>query len=558
MADGGVVQQEQDKVGMLMRRFENAVSQRANWESLWQDIGERVFPNSAFFTSKNLFEGERKTQRLFDSTAPLALQRFAASLQWMLIPDSTRWHKLKPRDRRLNQSPVVKRYFDDLNDALFEARYNQRANFSSQYNQAFQSIGAFGNGAVLVDEKRGQHLIYTALHMSECYVLVNSNGVVDTVFRPFSYTARQAAEKAEQDGWKLPESITTAAKDTPDKPLQFLQAIYPNPNMQTWRRDAAGMAFASCYIAIDSRQIVSEGGYRTFPVMVGRYNMAPREVYGRSPAMDAFPTILTLNEQKKTVLRAGQRAVDPPLLLSDDGALSPFDMRSSAMNYGTLARDGEPLVKPLMTGARIDIGLDLMQDERKTINDHFLVTLFQILVDTPEMTATEAMLRAQEKGALLAPTMGRLQSGMVAPLIDRELDLLGHAGELPQPPDELIAAGAEYEVEYDTELTRAQKAGQGVSVLKLFSAVAPLAEAKPDVLDKLDIDAGLDVLADVYGVPAKVVRSPEEVQKLRDARAKQAQLNQVLEAAPVAAGAAKDLAQAQQIAGAAPPVPLPA
>jgi hypothetical protein len=350
MPDGGVVQQ--DKVGALMRRYENAVSNRANWESLWQDIGERVFPNSAFFTAKNLFEGERKTQRLFDSTAPLALQRFAASLQWMLIPDSARWHKLKPRDRRLGASQVVKRYFDELNDAIFEARYNQRANFSSQYNQAFQSIGAFGNGAVLVDEKRGQHLIYTALHMSECYLLVNSNGVVDTVFRPFTYTARQAAEKAEQDGWKLPEAITAAAKDQPDKPFAFLQAIYPNGDVKSWRRDASGMAYSSCYIAVESRQIVSEGGYRTFPVMVGRYNMAPREVYGRSPAMDAFPTILTLNEQKKTVLRAGQKAVDPPLLLQDDGALSAFDLRSSALNYGTLSRDGTPLVQPSTSRAR--------------------------------------------------------------------------------------------------------------------------------------------------------------------------------------------------------------
>src|SRR5205085_12638733 len=176
------------------------------------------------------------------------------------------------------------------------------------YNQAYQSIGAFGNGSVFVDEKRGEHLTYTALHLSECYFLVNAAGVVDTVFRPFQYTARQAAQKAAEEGWTLPEGITNAAKDQPDKIFEFLHAIYPNVDQQTYRRDAKGMAFSSCYIARDARQIVSEGGYRTFPVMVGRYNMAPREVYARSPAMDAFPTILTLNEQKKTVLRAGQRA----------------------------------------------------------------------------------------------------------------------------------------------------------------------------------------------------------------------------------------------------------
>ena len=35
------------------------------------------------------------------------------------------------------------------------------------------------------------------------------------------------------------------------------------------------------------------------------------------------------------------------------------------------------------------------------INDAFLVTLFQILTETPEMTATEVIERTREKGALL-------------------------------------------------------------------------------------------------------------------------------------------------------------
>ena len=37
------------------------------------------------------------------------------------------------------------------------------------------------------------------------------------------------------------------------------------------------------------------------------------------------------------------------------------------------------------------------------INDAFLVTLFQILTETPEMTATEVIERTREKGALLSP-----------------------------------------------------------------------------------------------------------------------------------------------------------
>ena len=65
-----------------------------------------------------------------------------------------------------------------------------------------------------------------------------------------------------------------------------------------------------------------------------------------------------------------------------------------------------------------------MEQRRVAIDDAFLVTLFQILVDTPRMTATEALIRAQEKGMLLTPTMGRQQSEALGPQIERELDLL--------------------------------------------------------------------------------------------------------------------------------------
>lgn len=39
-----------------------------------------------------------------------------------------------------------------------------------------------------------------------------------------------------------------------------------------------------------------------------------------------------------------------------------------------------------------------------------LVTLFQILTETPQMTAAEVVERTNEKGILLAPTVGRQQS----------------------------------------------------------------------------------------------------------------------------------------------------
>jgi hypothetical protein len=394
------------------------------------------------------------------------------------------------------------------------------------------------------------------MHLSELYIFEDAAGRIDTVHRPFKYTARQVMQKVQEAGWKnIPEAISDAAKNAPDREFDFLHVVQPNRELQYGRKDYRGMDFSSCYVSLTGRCTVSDGGYRTFPYAVSRYVTGPREVYGRSPAMDALPSILTLNEQKKTVLRAGQKAVDPPLLLQDDGALQAFDLRSGALNYGTLNSQGQELVKALDNKARIDIGLDLMQDERRLINDHFLVTLFQILVDSPQMTATEAMLRAQEKGALLAPTMGRQQSEMLGPTIERELDILAHAGAFPPMPEELIAAGGEIEIEYDSPLTRAQKSEQGIGILNTFNAVAPFLDARPDLADKFDFEECIEVLADVNGMPAKCLRDEQTVAKMQQQRAQQAQMDKVLEAAPIAAGAAKDLAHAQSIASAAQPAP---
>jgi hypothetical protein len=144
----------------------------------------------------------------------------------------------------------------------------------------------------------------------------------------------------------------------------------------------------------------------------------------------------------KTILRAGQMVVAPPIMLTDDASLQAFDVRSNALNHGYVDSNGRPLAIPFQSGAKLEIGVDLMDKDREAINDAFLVTLFRILVDEPQITATEAMLRAQEKGQLLAPTMGRMQAELLGPMVERELDILSMNGALPPMPPSCCAPAA--------------------------------------------------------------------------------------------------------------------
>lgn len=538
-----------DRVDGIMRRFSRMETERAVFDQHWREIAERILPRGDYFRV-NRQPGDKHTEKVFDATAALALDRFAAAMESTLTPRTQRWHRLTTSEPDLANDASVRAYLDAVTDVLFSVRYSPRANFASQCHEAYISLGAFGTGAVFVDDMVGQGIRYRSIHLSELYIQENHQGIIDTVYRKFPLTARQAVQKFGKD--KLSKKILDSAEKSPETSYSFIHAVGPNAEQEYGKKSFKGMPWYSCYVAYDSREIVSEGGYHSMPYSVGRYVTGVKEIYGRSPAMTVLPDIKMLNEMSKTVIRAAHKIVDPPLLLQEDGALSAFDLRPGALNYGGVSDQGNQLVHPLQTGARIDIGLDMMEQRRKVINDAFLVTLFQILVETPEMTATEAMLRAQEKGALLAPTMGRQQSEFLGPMIEREIDILSRANVLPPMPDALRERGGIVEVEYQSPLNRAQRSEEGVAILRTLQAVTPLAQIDPTVMQIFDPDAIARELAEINGVPIRVLRSKEQIAGMAAQASQAAQAQALLQAAPVASGVVRDLAQAQSMAGAAP------
>jgi len=156
----------------------------------------------------------------------------------------------------------------------------------------------------------------------------------------------------------------------------------------------------------------------------------------------------------------------------------------------------------------------------------------------------------------LAPTMGRQQSEMLGPLIERELDILGRAGVLPEMPEALREMEGEVEIEYVSPLNRSQRAEEGVAILRTIEAMAPLAQLDPSVMMVFDAQRVARELSEINGVPQKVLRSEEEMQEMMNQQQEAQEAQQLLAAAPIAANSAKSLAEAAQVAGNVPG-PLP-
>lgn len=545
-------QKKQELVAARLKEFDLLVGSRYNFESHWQEIAQRMIPSHTnLFNSLGQIQapGQKKTEFIFDSTAPIALTRFASILDSLLTPRSQTWHRLVADNPILQKNRDVRLWFEEVNRLLFKYRYEPRANFSSQNQQNYKSLGAYGTGAMFIDELSGNPgLRYKNIHLSQVFFVENHQGMVDKAFRKFHLSARQAAQKWGKDN--ISEYVQKQLATNPEQMSEYVHCVEPRADVDISKKDFRGMPFVSYYICKQGRHLLSEGGYNTFPYAISRYEQAENEIYGRSPAMDVLPAVKTLNEQAKTMLKQGHRALDPVLLVHDDGIMNSFSLRPGAINAGGVNAAGQPLVHALPTG-RVDIGKEMMDDNRSAINDAFLITIFQVLTETNAMTATEVLERTKEKGILLAPTVGRQQSEYLGPMIEREIDVLSRQGLLPPMPRMLIEAKGEYKIEYDSPLSRAMRSEEASGLSRtLEQAINVAANAQnPEVLDHFNWDQIIPAMADIQGVPESWLNSMDKIQEIRNGRAQANQQQQMINAAPSAAAMMKAGAAVKKVGG---------
>jgi hypothetical protein len=248
-----------------------------------------------------------------------------------------------------------------------------------------------------------------------------------------------------------------------------------------------------------------------------------------------------LNEMSKTTIKAAQKQVDPPLLVPDDGFILPVRTVPGGLNFyraGTRDR-----IEPLNIGANNPLGLNMEEQRRGAIRDAFYVN--QLMMQSgPQMTATEVVQRNEEKMRLLGPVLGRLQSELLRPLIDRTFAILLRKKLFKPAPDFL--SGQDIQIEYVSPLAKAQRSSELQSIMRAIEIFGSLANVAP-VFDHINIDNLVMHLADIVGVPAKVLNSKAEVNAIRQNKQQQqdqAMQMQQMQQIAQAGGAVAPLAKA--------------
>lgn len=519
-------------VNELISRLNELELKRTDFNPLWDKCAELCAENSRIYIKDNR---GRLEQKVFDSTAVLAKNSFSASMKSLLVPTNQTWHRLKPTNPIFEKSNESRGYLQYANNLLFKMRYAADARFSAETDILFDSIAIYGHAIWYIGDNGKGGTYYRCIPVNEAYIDVNDKNVVDTVFRKYELTAKNALKKF---GPRATSNMRERFNTDPDRKSEFLHAVLPRQDLKYGDHTYKGMPFASYHVDLQSKEIIYESGYRTMPYAVPRYQPIAGEVYARSPASNAFFDILTVNEMTKTMLRVGQLQADPTMLAS--ASLKSFKGigQSHAIIPGGLDENGRPRVAPMQYGGNLNITLEERQAIADIINKHFMVPLFQALTELRTMTATEIEERKLEKAAMLAPISEKLGVEWLNPMILRELDIAGSYGYLDGVPDELMQGGS-ISIEYESPAVHMQSSGKIRGIYSTLEAVNIMAQSKPEVIDKINYDRAIDLIADYNGVPVDVMSTPEELEKIKQSRAEQAQAQMALEATPMIADVAQ-------------------
>lgn len=537
-----------------VRLWEELESDRGTWLTHWQQCANYIWPNRNDFIVTRA-PGQKRMQYVFDATPIWALEQFAAGMHSMLTSPYLPWFSLWTEDDRLNAIGRVREWLQAAGDALYRLFNSARHNFASQSNELYLDLGLIGSATMAVLDGPYDNILFSTRHMKECVWAEGEDDRVDTVVRNFKLSARKAVALW---GAKVGEKVGKAYVEKPETPFDFIHVVRPRRGRDPGRpADRRNKRWQAVYVGLDDKHVIEESGFDEFPYLCPRFSKVSGETYGRGQGMIALPDAKMLMSMVKTVLKAAEKIVDPPLMLPDDGFVMPIKTTPGSLNYFRAGMKPTDRIQPIETKGNVPIGIELLNALRQQLIRVFYVEWMIMPSDLKDpassgkdVTATYVLQQRDEKMRLLSPVLARMQAEFLGPLIDRVFAMLwrrslarrfGPGSPFPPPPPEL--SGVPLRVEYVSSIAIAQKTSQLDAVGRLIQQQLMLRQVDPQAPMVLDSEAIMRLTGRDLNAPAAALRSPEEMAQEAQQRAEaEASMNGAQNAA-VAAGAFKDAGQ---------------
>lgn len=523
------------RVAPALERFRSLEQDRSPYEAIWDRVAEYIFPRRHFELS---YGAPRiRPRRMVDTTAVVANERLAALLFGYMMPPYRPW--VRPTVTAREPSPTEARWFERRQKFMFAGLQSPRSSFTSAGHESLQDDVAFGSSVIWTGNSRvDKRAIHKAMPLKECYWCENDEGVVDLLYRRFFMSIRNAVRAYPTP--KLLEKIAATPQST--EMIEFLHVVDP-------REDGIARAFAtrkpfrSLMISATTKEVASESGFDTFPYAVTRLKKRPGENYGEGMGWDALPLAMALNEMFETVMRAGELDADPPMV-SMIGQIPRLDRRPGGLTNLTASQlrrvdNPEQVLRRLYEGGNVTTSVELVRDLRAQLQFLYYIDWMSV-PDGGNTTATEIFERRDIRLRSMTPVVSRGEAEKLTSIADRLFDIT--QDQFERPPASLDKE--ELGWEYFSPLAQAQQAAALETFDRVVTMLDRAAVHDPEVADEINLKSHLRTAALAAGLPIADIQTPEEKQRIRDARNQKAAREQALLEAQAGAGAARDAGQA--------------
>lgn len=475
---------------------------------------------------------------MYTSSPFTNLNLAADGLQSQVVSEAIDWFQYRVRDQELQQDDQVQewqqrceRYFYDL---------FTDTNFYPQCPDMFQDAMSLGNAPMFVEEdvSRGKP-VCQKLFIGNVYLTVDQHDEIQAVHRRFWLNAQAAFDMFK--GANLSRELLRAVIQDPTQQFEFLHACYRKDNSllegvpPQWR-NREWMCF---YIQADNPNNASDAGilrsegYHRLPYLNWRYMR--NDTYGRGVLGNAIVTVQSLHFAHRDLQDASAKAINGPVI-ADRSFQGRLRLNPRGVNW---RENPNQDITPVYRQLEYPFGVDIVQRFENEVAELLNVSLLLILTRSEkEMTAREAMLRLQEKAALLGPRVRWLERDFLNPVHNLFWDIEEAAGRIPEPPRVILdrmAAGLDISVDtkYIGPLSQTQQALYSTRKMEATLATAePVMRIAPDVIHKVKWDEVFEEILDRGNWNQATIRSDAEYRRIMQERKElqdqmaDAQLNQ--------------------------------
>lgn len=476
--------------------------------------------------------------RLLTSRPLCALRNGACGFKNHLTPNAGGWFRFHEAG---GDGDVDSKTLDRLATAVERAFSRSRA-YDSLY-KLYEHILCFGFGCILVTRHPTQTVRVRTLRVGTYAMEVNDDGEVCRIARKFSWTAEQIVRRFGDAG--APESVRKAAKDGDgERRWTVVNLVEPNASgdMRAYDRVARElplvdeMIYRSIYFIEGEKDcgpqggILEASGFSVKPIVAPRLDCELGDVYGRGRGADALCIARGCQSFQHDILRIDGRQAEPPLVVSSEFKDQGFRAGRGGINYARFGEQRGALALPVFP-QQIDttpVRQDRVDAEAEIAELFFNSSFAAIdaLKNNPGVkTATEVDALVRENMEKLGPIVMNLERELLDPLVSAVAHYVVAECADPLEPEDVEAIGS-VDVEYVSRLHMAANVQKVSTIDSWISRLAPLAEARPEVMDNVDADGVAKVYAEMLGVPAEARADEEAVAATRQQRAEMAKMQQ--------------------------------